>query len=137
MKKAIFFLAVLLLTATVVFAGGQQEGAGAEVITLSLYEYSDLVDETDVKNTKILFDTFYAGHPNIKLDIEYGFDEPYHDKLQAMLVADQLADVMFLWPGKRTGTITGSGKIKDLRPWLKGHEVLRRSGVCERLEGDR
>jgi raffinose/stachyose/melibiose transport system substrate-binding protein len=123
MKKAIPFLAVLLLlSAAALFAAGQKEATGEEVITLSLYEYSDLADETDVKNTKILFDTFYAKYPNIRFDIEYGFDEPYHDKLQAMLVADQLADVMFLWPGKRTGTVTRSGKIKDLRPWIQGHE---------------
>jgi len=124
MKKATVIVAVLiLLSAAVAFASGQGGESGrTEVITLSLYEYSDLADETDVKNTKILFDTFYAKFPDVRLEIEYGFDEPYHDKLQAMLVADQLADVMFLWPGKRTGTVTRSGKIKDLRPWIKGHE---------------
>jgi len=42
--------------------------------------------------------------------------------LQTMAVAGQLPDLMFLWPAKRTGYVTGRGLIKDLRPWLQGHE---------------
>ncbi len=123
MKKAIALVAVLLLSAAFVFAGGQEE-AVEEVgkVKLTMLAYKDLADPVEAANWQIVVDTFFATHPNIEIDIEYGFDEPFHNKLQAMFVADQLPDIMFLWPGKRTGQVTGSGKIKDLRPWLKGHE---------------
>ena len=82
--------------------------------------YQDLSDPVTAPNFKILLNTFNASNPNIKLNIEYNFDEAYHNKLQAMLVAGQLPDVLFLWPGKRTGSVTESGQIKDLKPRLKG-----------------
>jgi len=84
--------------------------------------YQDLSDPVTAPNFKILLNTFNASNPDIKLNIEYNFDEAYHNKLQAMLVAGQLPDVLFLWPGKRTGSVTESGQIKDLNLWLKGHE---------------
>jgi raffinose/stachyose/melibiose transport system substrate-binding protein len=125
MKKATVVLSIIfLLSTTMLFAGGQRERAAGkgEAMTLTMLSYQDLADPITAPNWEIVLNSFYASHPNIKLEIEYGFDEPYHNKLQAMLVADQLPDLMFLWPGKRTGQITSSGKIKDLRAWLKGHE---------------
>jgi raffinose/stachyose/melibiose transport system substrate-binding protein len=122
MKKALILLAILVLPAAFVFAGGkQEEAAGTGPITLSMYEYEDLTGP-EAGNWEIMLNTFYASHPDVKLEIEYGFEEPYHNKLQAMSVAGQLPDIMFLWPLKRTGEITGSGQIKDLSPWIKGHE---------------
>ena len=122
MKKALILLATLLLSAAFVFAGGkQEEAAEGAPITLTMFEYENLTGP-EAGNWEIMHNTFYASQPDIKLDIEYGFDEPYHDKLQAMAVAGQLPDIMFLWPLKRTGMVTGSGQIKDLTPWTKGHE---------------
>jgi len=100
-------------------AGGGQAG---DKITLTMLEYQNVTDESEVAVWNTLLTEFKKENPNIELQIDPLFDEAYHNKLQAMAVADQLPDIMFLWPGKRTGAVTGSGKIKDLRPWLKGHE---------------
>jgi len=35
-----------------------------------------------------------------------------------MAVAGQLPDLMFLWPGKRTGDVTGSGLVKDISSYV-------------------
>jgi len=124
MKKAITFLAIICMT-TAIFAGGQQgETAAADdgVINLTGMHQMNVTDETAIKNWDIHYPVFQAENPNINIEWEYIADEPYHDKLQAMSVADQLPDLMFLWPAKRTGMVTGSGRIKDLRPWIKGHE---------------
>ncbi len=122
MKKLLTLLVVLFFLGNTLFATGQKEATKGGKITLSMYTYQDLSDPVTTKNWKVLLNKFKSEHPNIEFSIEYGFNEPYHNKLQAMLVADQLPDIIFLWPGKRTGKVTGSGKIKDLRPWLKGHE---------------
>jgi raffinose/stachyose/melibiose transport system substrate-binding protein len=115
---------VLIISVSPVWAGGGKEEAAAEgeVITLKVFGYLDLADTVSTPNFEEVVAGFEAAHPDIKLEFDYLFDEPYHNKLQAMAVADQLPDLMFMWPGKRTGEVTGSGKIKDLRPWIKGHE---------------
>ena len=98
------------------------EIGGRGKTALAVFAYLDLADNVSTTNFEALKKGFAALHPNIELNFEYLVNEPYHNKLQAMAVADQLPDLMFLWPGKRTGQVTGSGKIKDLRPWLKGKE---------------
>lgn len=116
MKKVIVILIGLLLVAGVAFArGGGEEPDG---ITLRVYDYKDLTNEIDVANDAELMVVWEAGHPDITLEFEYGFNNPYHDKLQAMALAGQLPDVIFLWPGKKTGQVTGSGVIKDISPWI-------------------
>jgi len=117
MKKVIVLLAALFLITGMAFASGGKEQAG-EGITLKAYHYLDLTNEVTTTNWDELMAGWEAAHPDITLDFDYGFNEPYHDKLQAMAVAGQLPDVMFLWPGKRTGYVTGSGLIKDISPWV-------------------
>jgi raffinose/stachyose/melibiose transport system substrate-binding protein len=76
----------------------------------------------DNANQEELLAAFAQEHPDIEIEMEFGFDNAYHDKLQPMAVAGQIPDVVFLWPGKRTGYVTSRELIKDLRPWLEGHE---------------
>ncbi|MFP4484230.1 MAG: ABC transporter substrate-binding protein [Spirochaetota bacterium] len=121
-------LALLLVAALVpVFAGGQgeeeggDEGTADETITLTMFEYQNVTDEAEVAVWDTLLERFKELHPNVEFEIDALFDEAYHNKLQAMAVAEELPDIMFLWPGKRTGAVTGSGQIKDLRPWLEAH----------------
>jgi len=115
MKKVIAISFAFILVAGALFAAGGSEPEG---ITLKAYHYLDLTNDVTVANFDELIAGFDAMYPDITLDFDYGFNEPYHDKLQAMAVAGQLPDVMFLWPGKRTGEVTGSGLIKDISPWV-------------------
>jgi raffinose/stachyose/melibiose transport system substrate-binding protein len=124
MKKLfrITVAALLLLSLATLFANEPKGDTMDGVVELSMFAYQDMSDPVTAPNWEKLLTAFEASHPNIKLNIEVGFNEPYHDKLQAMTAGDQLPDVLFLWPGKRTGQVTGSGKIKDLRPFLAGRE---------------
>ncbi|MEE8440193.1 MAG: extracellular solute-binding protein [Spirochaetia bacterium] len=116
MKKVIVILISLLLVAGVAFArGGGEEPEG---IKLEAYGYLELTNEVSTTNWDELIAGWEAAHSDISLEFVYGFNEPYHDKLQAMSVAGQLPDLMFLWPGKRTGYVTGNGVIKDISPWV-------------------
>lgn len=117
--------AVLLVAATALLfscGAGEEaaEGEEEETITLTMLEYQDVTDESEVAVWDELMERFGELHPNVEFEIDTLFDEAYHNKLQAMAVSEQLPDIMFLWPGKRTGDVTGSGQIKDLSPWLEG-----------------
>lgn len=117
MKKIIMILVALMLLTGAAFARGGAEPE-EEGTTLQAYHYLDLTNEVTTANWDELIAGWEVAHPDVTLEFEYGFNEPYHDKLQSMAVAGQLPDVMFLWPGKRTGYVTGSGLIKDISPWV-------------------
>lgn len=97
-------------------AQGAEEG---EQITLEVLHYLDLADNTSSGNFEELVDAFHESNPDIRLEFDYLFNEPYHNKLQSSAIAGQLPDAVFLWPGKRTGEVTGSGAVQDLRPWIE------------------
>lgn len=121
-KISALFIAALLLVGVAGFlsAGGDQEDD--DKLTIQVFHYLDLADNVSSGNFDDLVAEFERLNPNIELEFDYLVNEPYHNKLQALTVADELPDVMFLWPGKRTGQVTGSGRVKDLRPWLQGSE---------------
>jgi ABC-type glycerol-3-phosphate transport system substrate-binding protein len=115
MKKIMLFVFALVLIGSLV--------AQAEKVKLTLYDYLDLSDKVETKNREEMRDAFKKANPDIELEIEVGFSEAYHNKLQPMAVAGQLPDIMFLWPDKRTGYVTGNKLIKDISPLIKGHEA--------------
>jgi raffinose/stachyose/melibiose transport system substrate-binding protein len=117
-NRLIVAVAICLIAGGAVFAGGQSEPADDGVITLQVQHYLDLADTVSANNFETLVEAFHAANPDIRLEFDYLFNEPYHNKLQSSTMAGQLADVVFLWPGKRTGDVTGSGAIKDLSPWV-------------------
>ncbi|MBN2376900.1 MAG: extracellular solute-binding protein, partial [Sedimentisphaerales bacterium] len=114
---------VVLCLSLVLVLGMFQAANAADKMKLTMYAYVDQADPVNVANWEAVLNAFLAANPDIEFEIEYGFSEAYHNKLQTMAVGGQLPDVMFLWPDKRTGYVTGKGLIKDLSPWLKGHEA--------------
>ncbi len=101
------------------YAGGADEN---DPNTLRIFHYLDQADQVAADNFELLQERFAELHPEITLEWEFLVNEPYHNKLQTLVTSNQLPDVVFLWPGKRTGNVTGSGMIKDLSPWLAGKE---------------
>ena len=124
MKKVLMVMMSVLLVASMV------PGVyAADKIKLTMLEYQDLNDAVDMANLDELMSAFAKLHPDIELEMDFGFSEAYHDKLRTVFAGGELPDVMFLWPGKRTGYVTSSGMIKDLRPWIKGHEAEFAAGA--------
>jgi len=124
MKKVLMVMLSVLLAASML-----QAVFAADKIKLKMYEYQNLTDKVEVANWEELLEAFSKENPDIEFEFEYGYDEPYHNKLQTMAIAGQIPDLAFLWPGKRTGYITGQGLIKDLSPWIKGHEAEFAAGA--------
>lgn len=111
MKRIVFALSFCLIALLIVGCPQQKE-------TLTIFHYLDQADQVAVGNFEELRAEFERQNPDVELEFDFLVNEPYHNKLQALAVADELPDVMFLWPGKRTGQVTGSGKVRDLRPFL-------------------
>lgn len=119
-KRALSVAIILLVMAGMLWAGGSRERAAAPSgLELEVFHYLDLADNVSTNNFNEVLDAFRRDNPQITLKFDYLFDEAYHNKLQAMAVARQMPDVMFLWPDKRTGDVTGAGLAKDLRPWIE------------------
>lgn len=115
-------LVLLLLLPGLLLASGTKEAEKDGMIELSVYHYLDQTDKTTAPNFQHLVDVFESENPNIKLNFEYGYGESFHDKLQTMAMSGQLPDIILLYPGERTSQVTSAGLVKDLRPYLAGHE---------------
>jgi raffinose/stachyose/melibiose transport system substrate-binding protein len=121
-KRILMVLVAAVLIALVGCSRDAEDGTVAsdepEVIELEILHYLDLADNTSSGNFEELVAAFHEANPDIRLEFDYLFNEPYHNKLQSSAIAGQLPDAVFLWPGKRTGDVTGSGAVQDLRPWI-------------------
>lgn len=121
-KIALLLTCFVILTGYVWANGTEEKSVDDGKIHLKAIHQLNITEDRAVKNWEQIYPAFQAKFPNIEIEWKFIADEAYHDKLQTMAVSKQLPDLMFLWPKKRTGMVTGSGKIKDLRPWIKGHE---------------
>lgn len=114
---------LLLLTISALMLASA--GLYAQKVTLSLYTQYDPTAAGADTWPKLL-DAFQKANPDITLDVETVAGEPYHVKLNAMATSGTLPDLIFAWPDKRTGYLNGltapTPLLKDLRPYIKGHE---------------
>ncbi|MFV0430595.1 MAG: ABC transporter substrate-binding protein [Alphaproteobacteria bacterium] len=62
---------------------------------------------------------FEAKHPGVDIEVQATGHDEYFTKLQALTIADQLPDLIHLWPGERTIYVLESGKVMDLMPFVK------------------
>lgn len=123
MRKIILLLIGFIMLTGTIWANGSKEKTieDGKIHLKGIYQLN-ITDDLAVKNWNQIWPAFQEKFPNIEIEWEFISDEAYHDKLQTMAVSNQLPDLILLWPKKRTGMVTGTGKIKDLSPWIKGHE---------------
>ena len=120
MKRTVLVMLTIVMVLSPMFlmANGSKEAAATDgKVKLSMYNYRDKT-AANAAEFDILLESFYEANPNVEFEIEELFNEPWHQKLQAMAVSGQLPDVVRLWPGKRTGYVTKQGLVKDLTPYL-------------------
>ena len=146
MKQLALILAALLLVAAVSFATGNQEAATGGKMTLTMYDYNERTNPVEGPNRDYVIKSFLAANPDIELKIEWGFTEPYHVKFRTMVAANQIPDLMFLWPDKRTAYVTGQGHgqgpealprgpregVRALAPWRRRGPTARSTSCPSR-----
>lgn len=121
-KIFIVVLTIVFLMGNAVLGFATSEGEKEGVTTLTVLHYLDLADDVEAASFKEKQMEFEKQNPDIKLVFEFAKGEAFHNKLQTLSIANKLPDMMIVWPTKRSSNVTGSGKIMDLRSYIKGHE---------------
>lgn len=114
MRKSLYLGAILLLA--MVFCGSNI--FAEDVVNLRVYNYLDMSSAVAQTELDQIWGAFQKANPNIKIDLENQFNEPFHQKLQGYIAAGQLPDVIYMWPGGRSTSIHTQHLVKDLRPFL-------------------
>ncbi len=105
-------IAAILLIAVAAVGGFAQEKV---TVTVMNYQQADQAGyPEDVK----IWQDFQAANPDITLNIEVLFNDPYHQKLQAYAAAGTMPDVFYVWPGARSAVIHEKKLAKDLNQLL-------------------
>jgi raffinose/stachyose/melibiose transport system substrate-binding protein len=88
-------------------------GAMAQKTTLNVLYYIDATQagyDVDVG----IWDKFVKDNPDIDLQKEELFSEPFHQKMQAYIAAGTLPDFFYMWPSGRSQAIYEKHLAKDL-----------------------
>jgi raffinose/stachyose/melibiose transport system substrate-binding protein len=115
MKKALLSLALVAVVAAGAFA--------QEQVTLNVLNYQQ-ADQAGYKEDVKIWEDFQKANPDIKLNIEVLFNDPYHQKLETYAAAGTLPDVFYVWPGARSAVIHEKKLAKDLSKLL-GPDYLK------------
>jgi raffinose/stachyose/melibiose transport system substrate-binding protein len=66
-----------------------------------------------------IWDAFGKANPDITVEREDLFGEPFHQKTEAYAAAGDLPDVIFAWPAGRSATLHENHLLKDLASLIK------------------
>ncbi|HOQ68199.1 MAG TPA: extracellular solute-binding protein, partial [Candidatus Atribacteria bacterium] len=84
-----------------------------EQVTLRVLNYLDLTSPGTEREIKEIWEAFEKNNPDIKIEREDLYGEPFHQKLEAYAAAGNLPDVMYMWPGARSATLHDKKLVKD------------------------
>jgi len=115
MKKALLSLAMVAVIAAGVSA--------QETVTLNVLNYQQ-ADQAGYNEDVKIWEDFQKANPDIKLNMEVLFNDPYHQKLETYAAAGTLPDVFYVWPGARSAVIHEKKLAKDLSKLL-GPDYLK------------
>ena len=118
-------LLALVLAMIMVLAMGITSSVAEEAVTLRVLNYRDMTSPNAMEETSIVWEAFQAAHPNIKLEIQDEFNDPFHQQTEAYAAAGNLPDVMYAWPSGRSTTLHTNKLLKDLTP------LVERDGLTE------
>ena len=116
MKKALVILLAMFLLAGSVFAGSESEGD--DPVTLDVLAYGDNAN-TEGESWIRIVEGFQEENPNVTIQYEMLFEEPYHDKVVTRLAAGEVPDMAYMGSDTRWGASWAEAGVQlDLRPYL-------------------
>lgn len=126
LKRLAMLSSVALLSSAVLFAGASQDAAADAdgQITLRVLNYLDASQANSEREIEEIWNEFERRNPDIKLEREDLFNEPFHQKTSAYIAAGQLPDVLYMWPSGRSTELHAKKLVKDLRPFLEADGML-------------
>jgi raffinose/stachyose/melibiose transport system substrate-binding protein len=126
-KKTNALVCMVLLGMSLGFIGCSQKGkakADSEVVTLKVLNYLDASQANSEREINEIWGEFAKRYPNIKIEREDLFNEPFHQKTSAYIASGQLPDVLYMWPSGRSSELHAKKLVKDLTPFLKADNLL-------------
>ena len=122
MKKAliVFFAVVIACGGLFAGGGGQQGGqAGGSKIVLRAIQQIDTSTPYYTEDFRQIWDPFLKANPDIGIELEEGQDAGYHGKIEAYAAADQLPELLCVFPAGRSSTLHSRKMLKDLTPLIE------------------
>jgi raffinose/stachyose/melibiose transport system substrate-binding protein len=118
-KMRIMSILLIILVSFSAFAtGAAQSNTSGGQITLRVLYYLEATAPNAISDADLWFNTFMQQHPNVRIERENLFSEPYHDKMRAYAAAGDLPDVLYVWPSGRSDYLHDQKLLKDLTPFI-------------------
>ncbi len=122
-KKALLAIMVLFIVALIFACGGKDSAStdnggmdkADEPVVLKVMGYADNATGERVSWENALVE-FQAMYPNVKLEVETLFDEPFHQKATARVQSGDVPHVAYMWPGSRSAYFKPVNA--DIRPYI-------------------
>lgn len=120
-KKGLLILVALVVSASMVFAGGGAEKAASGVQEIEVFtRYSDGV-------TKEYFDQvaadFMKENPNIKVKLSSANNQNYKQEINVRLASGSAPDIYYAWSGEYAKQFADGNRALDITKWLTGDSV--------------
>lgn len=113
MKKVITIFLIACLTATMVFAGGQQEnGATSKKTTISFFHRWPNEPKNSYFNDLVA--RYEALHPEIDIQMDYVLNDSYKEKIRAGVASGELPDVFCSWSDSFARNLVESGNVRSI-----------------------
>jgi raffinose/stachyose/melibiose transport system substrate-binding protein len=116
MKKTLLIISILLvLISGVSFAGGTSDAGKTK---LKVLNYTDLTVANAREFERWMWESFLKDNPDVAIDKEDLFNDPFHDKTNAYIASGNIPDVMYVWPSGRSTGLHQNKLLKDLTPLI-------------------
>jgi raffinose/stachyose/melibiose transport system substrate-binding protein len=112
-----------IATSLLLIAGLASFALGQGKVKLTVLNQIDAT-QAGYEEDRAIWAKFEADNPNIAIEKEELFNEPFHDKVRAYIAAGMIPDVQFMWPSGRSTELQQKGLTKDLGPLL-GKDYLK------------
>lgn len=98
---------------------------------ITVLDYQDATAPNSYDDNKLIWEAFEAAHPDIKIERETLFNEPFHQKAAAYAASGKMPSVFYMWPAGRSTAIHEKKLAKDLTPFLKADGLYDKySAAC-------
>jgi len=120
-KKIVVVLLAVVVAASVMAAGSTATGSTASTAktNLTVLNYTDLTVANAAAFEKWQWETFLTNNPDVTIQKEDLFDEPFHEKTAAYAASGNLPDILFVWPAGRSSLLHQNHLLKDLAPFIQ------------------
>ncbi|MDR2923183.1 MAG: extracellular solute-binding protein [Treponema sp.] len=111
-------LSILFIAMPLIGCRKKEEAGGKTRLTV--LDYADNTVANAAADRKWMFyDTFSVSNPDVVLEKEELFNEPFHNKTEVYAASGNLPDVLYVWPSGRSTSLHEKKLLKDLAPFIQ------------------